>query len=54
MEILKADETIDRGALDGRLALQLHAKLNEEGFHSRHGENLPAHEVDHKEAPDPV
>ena len=42
--VLKADETIYRKALDGRLALQLHTKLDKESLHSlnviNHDENV--------------
>ena len=33
-DVLKADETIYRGALDGRLALQLHTKFDKECLRS--------------------
>src|SRR6266498_5677077 len=43
-DVLKADETIYRGAFDGRLALQLHTKLDKERLRSLkvvdHDENV--------------
>src|SRR5262249_26794109 len=33
-DVVKADETIDRGAFDGRFALQLHTKLDKERLRS--------------------
>src|SRR5215212_9578917 len=43
-DVLKADETIYRGAFDSRLALQLHTKLDKKGVRSRkvvdHDENV--------------
>jgi hypothetical protein len=32
-DVLKADETIYRGAIDGRLALQLESEFEKEGLH---------------------
>src|SRR5258706_8907168 len=44
-DVLKADETIYRGALDGRLAFQLHTKLDKERLRSRKAVDHDEHVV---------